>query len=76
MAETTLDNRGRLTVPKEFRERFGDRYHIVKLHDGLKLVPISEDPLAALRAEFADVEKSAEELREEARKEALDSAGR
>jgi bifunctional DNA-binding transcriptional regulator/antitoxin component of YhaV-PrlF toxin-antitoxin module len=76
MSETTLDNRGRLTLPKELREQYGDRYRIIQLHDGIKLIPIAEDPLDALRDEFAGVEKSADELREEARKAALDEAGR
>jgi bifunctional DNA-binding transcriptional regulator/antitoxin component of YhaV-PrlF toxin-antitoxin module len=76
MPETTLDDRGRLTLPKELRERYGDRYRIVELHDGIKLVPIADDPLDALRAEFSEVEKSAEELREGARDTALNEAGR
>jgi len=75
MSEATLDDRGRLTLPKEVRERYGDRYHIVELHDGIKLVPIADDPLDALREEFADVEKSADELREEGREATLDEAG-
>ncbi|MDS0220763.1 AbrB/MazE/SpoVT family DNA-binding domain-containing protein [Haloarcula sp. S1AR25-5A] len=76
MSEATLDDRGRLTLPKELRERYGDRYHIVELHDGIKLVPVAEDPLDALRDEFADVEKTADELRQGARDTALDEAGR
>jgi len=76
MSETTLDDQGRLTLPKETRERYGDRYHVVELHDGIKLIPIAEDPLDALRAEFDDVEQTAEELRQEAREAALDEAGR
>lgn len=76
MADATLDDRGRLTLPKEVRERYGDRYHIVQLHDGIKLIPVAEDPLEALRDEFDDVGKTAEELREEAREEAIDEAGR
>jgi bifunctional DNA-binding transcriptional regulator/antitoxin component of YhaV-PrlF toxin-antitoxin module len=76
MSETTLDDRGRLTLPKEVRERYGERYRIVQLHDGIKLVPIEEDPLDALRSEFADVERTAEELRAEAREGALEEAGR
>lgn len=76
MSDVELDDRGRLTLPKEIRERHGDRYHVVELHDGVKLIPIAEDPLDALRDEFADVEKSADELREEARESALDEAGR
>jgi len=76
MSDATLDDRGRLTLPKEVRERYGDRYHIVQLEDGIKLVPIADDPLEALRDEFGDVEKSADELREGAREAALDEAGR
>lgn len=75
MSEATLDGRGRLTLPKEIRERYGERYRIVQLHDGIKLIPIESDPLEALRAEFADVEKTAEELRQDARRTALDEAG-
>lgn len=76
MSEATLDSRGRLTLPKEVRERYGEHYNIVQLHDGIKLIPIEDDPLDALRTEFADVEKTAEELRRGARNAALDEAGR
>jgi len=76
MSEATLDDRGRLTLPKEIRERYGDHYRIVQLHEGVKLVPIEDDPLEALRSEFADVRKTAEELREESRGAALDEAGK
>lgn len=76
MSNVTLDDRGRLTLPKEVRERYGDHYHIVQLHDGIKLVPIAENPLDALRKEFGGVEKTGDELREAAREEALDEAGR
>lgn len=76
MSDATLDDRGRLTLPKEIRERYGDRYYIVDLHDGIKLIPVAEDPLGALRDEFEDVEKTAEELRERAREAGLDEAGR
>jgi len=76
MSDATLDDRGRLTLPKEIRERYGDRYYIVQMHDGIKLIPVAEDPLDALRNEFAGVEKAADGLREEAREAALDEAGR
>ncbi|WP_017344407.1 AbrB/MazE/SpoVT family DNA-binding domain-containing protein [Halorubrum sp. T3] len=76
MSEATLDDRGRMTLPKELRERYGDRYRIVEVHDGIKLIPVAEDPLDALRDEFAGVEKTADELREEAREAAFNEAGR
>jgi len=76
MSAITLDDRGRLTVPKELREQYGDRYRLVEIHDGIKLVPVAADPLDALREEFADVEATAETLRTEGRKTALDEAGR
>jgi bifunctional DNA-binding transcriptional regulator/antitoxin component of YhaV-PrlF toxin-antitoxin module len=76
MADATLDDRGRLTLPKKVRERYGEEYHIVQLPDGIKLIPIADDPLAALREEFADVDKTAEELRATARETMLEEAGR
>jgi bifunctional DNA-binding transcriptional regulator/antitoxin component of YhaV-PrlF toxin-antitoxin module len=76
MSDATLDDRGRLTLPKEIRERYGDRYHVVDVHDGIKLIPVAEDPLEALRDEFDGVEKTAEKLRAEAREASLDEAGR
>ncbi|MFC7140569.1 AbrB/MazE/SpoVT family DNA-binding domain-containing protein [Halosimplex aquaticum] len=75
MTEVSLDDRGRFTLPKQFREEYGDRFQVVRLDDGLKLVPVAEDPLEALRDEFADVDKSADELRDDAREQALDEAG-
>ncbi|WP_226006985.1 AbrB/MazE/SpoVT family DNA-binding domain-containing protein [Natrinema salinisoli] len=76
MPDTTLDDRGRLTLPKGLRERYGDHYHIVDLHDGIKLIPVADDPLEALREEFADGEERTAELRAEAREAASDEAGR
>ncbi|MFB6142692.1 MAG: AbrB/MazE/SpoVT family DNA-binding domain-containing protein [Halorientalis sp.] len=76
MTEIALDDRGRLTIPKELRERYGDRFRVVEVHDGIHLVPVAEDPLAALRDEFADVEATAGELRRRARETGTDEAGR
>ncbi|ELZ61845.1 hypothetical protein C458_02950 [Haloferax sp. ATCC BAA-644] len=63
-------------APQKVRERYGEHYRIVQLHDGIKLIPIEDDPLDALRTEFADVEKTAGELRHGARNAAIDEAGR
>ena len=76
MSEATLDDRGRLTLPKELRERYGDQYRVVELYDGIKLIPVAEDPLDALQEEFVDVEMTASKLREDARDGAVDEAGR
>ena len=76
MSDATLDDRGRLTLPKDLRDRYGDHYRVVEIHDGIKLIPVAEDPLDALQEEFVDVEKTGSELREEARDGAVDEAGR
>lgn len=39
------------------------------------VLPVAEDPLAALREEFEDVDESVRELREDARASALEDAG-
>ena len=66
---------GRIYLPKELREKYGDQFRLVERGDQLVLLPVSEDPLAALRTEFADVDKSVEELREDARAGAIEDAG-
>lgn len=65
-----------MTIPKEVRERFGDRYRLVELDDGVKLVPIPDDPVATLRSAASDELRSAsvDELREAAREEGRDQA--
>jgi bifunctional DNA-binding transcriptional regulator/antitoxin component of YhaV-PrlF toxin-antitoxin module len=52
--EVRTDDRGRVTIPKEVRDRYGDQYRLVELDSGIKLVPIPDDPLAALRAAATD----------------------
>ena len=76
VSDAKLDDRGRLTLPKELRERYGDHYHVVDLHDGIKLVPVAADPLDALREEFSDIERAAEELRERTRDVAMNEGRR
>lgn len=44
------DDRGRVTIPEETRERYGDRFRLVELDSSLKLVPIPDDPVETLRA--------------------------
>jgi len=76
MSESTVDDRGRLYLPKDVREKYGDRYRIVRLKSGIKLVPVADDPLEALREEFSDIDKSVDELMDGIRDDELDEAGR
>jgi bifunctional DNA-binding transcriptional regulator/antitoxin component of YhaV-PrlF toxin-antitoxin module len=52
--EVRADDRGRVTIPKEVRDRYGDQYRLVELDSGIKLVPIPDDPLQELRAAATD----------------------
>jgi bifunctional DNA-binding transcriptional regulator/antitoxin component of YhaV-PrlF toxin-antitoxin module len=52
--EVSVDDRGRVTIPKAVRERYGDEYRLVELDSGIKLVPIPDDPLEELRAAASD----------------------
>ena len=76
MSEIETDSRGRVTIPKPIRERFGERYRLVELDDGVKLVPIPEDPVAALRdagseeLRTASLEELGEAAVEEGRRQA------
>ncbi|MDZ7689181.1 MAG: AbrB/MazE/SpoVT family DNA-binding domain-containing protein [Halobacteriales archaeon] len=71
MTEIETDSRGRVTIPKEVRERYGERYRLVELRDSVKLVPIPDNPLGALRESASDElkEASMEEIRESADEE-------
>jgi hypothetical protein len=53
MSKTT-DERGRIYLPKDVRERFGDQYRIVELPSHVALFPVDEDPLEGLRAAVGD----------------------
>ena len=67
---------GRIYLPKRLREKYGDRFELVDRGDRLVLIPIDEDPLAALREEARGTEKSVEELTDGALAQALEDAGR
>lgn len=45
----TVDDQGRLYLPKHTRERYGDQFRIVELEEGIKLIPLEEDPVTGLR---------------------------
>jgi len=62
------DSHGRLYLSSELRKKYGERFHVVEYQDRLELIPIDEDPLAAVRDEIGDSleDKSVAELREDA----------
>ena len=78
-AET--DKQGRLYIPKEVREKYGERYHIVTCEDRIELIPVADDSLAAVRAAAgelrdASVEEIREDIEDEAKAEARSEGGR
>lgn len=78
---TETDGHGRLYLPKELRERYGERFHVVEYEDRIELLPVSDDPLSAVR-EAADelgdesVDGTLEDARETAKRDAEEGEGR
>ena len=70
-----------LHIPKEVREKYGERYHIVTYEDRIELIPVADDPLAAVREAAgglrdASVEEIRENIEDEAKAEARSEGGR
>ncbi|WP_372911737.1 AbrB/MazE/SpoVT family DNA-binding domain-containing protein [Salinigranum sp.] len=68
MSKST-DERGRLYLPKDVRDRFGEKYRIVELPSHVALFPVDDDPLEGLREAVGDTFEGtdADELKEQAR---------
>lgn len=66
---TTTDERGRIYLPKEVRDTYGEQYRVVQLPSHVALIPIDDDPLDGLREAIGDAfeGREIEELREDAR---------
>lgn len=62
------DAHGRLYLSADLREQYGEKFHVLTYEDRIELVPIDDDPLAAVRDEVGDAlaGKSTAELRAEA----------
>ncbi|QKY19571.1 AbrB/MazE/SpoVT family DNA-binding domain-containing protein [Halolamina sp. CBA1230] len=74
-AET--DGQGRLYIPKEVREKYGQKYHIVLYEDRIELIPVADDPLAAVREAAGELHDTAvEDVREDIESEAKAEAGK
>ncbi|MEZ3116757.1 AbrB/MazE/SpoVT family DNA-binding domain-containing protein [Halobaculum sp. MBLA0147] len=67
---------GELRLPEEVLDRYGTQYELLERDDRLLLLPVAEEPLAALREEFADVDESSVELAAGAFEEASEQAER
>ncbi|ELY70879.1 AbrB/MazE/SpoVT family DNA-binding domain-containing protein [Natrinema versiforme] len=70
------DDRGRIVIPHEIRERHGDRYRVVELDDRVELIPLNDDPIEGLRDAVGDAfdGTSIDEIKREAREGARDDA--
>lgn len=67
----TADEQGRLYLPKDLRERHGDKYHVVEYEDRVELIPVADDPLEAVRDAAGELdEASTSDVLEAARKRA------
>jgi len=70
------DDRGRIVIPSEIREKHGDRYRVVELDDRVELIPLKEDPIEGLREAVGDAfdDKSLAEIKRESRERAQENA--
>lgn len=70
------DDRGRIVIPHEIREKHGDKYRVVELKDRVELIPLKDDPIEGLRDAVGDAfeGKSIEEIKRESREAAREDA--
>jgi len=74
METVKCDERGRIVLPKDTRERYGDEYIVIKIPGEIILKPVSkEDPLKLLQKEGKKLPKnlSVVELKKQAREQAI-----
>lgn len=68
MSKST-DERGRIYLPKDVRDRFGDTYRIVEFPSHVALFPVDDDPLEGIRDAVGDAfeDEDADQLKAAAR---------
>ncbi len=69
-----LDKKGRLLLPKKLREDLGKKFKVEKSITGIRLIPISKDPisdfrLATRKLQGKPLDKLKQEIKEELEKE-------
>jgi hypothetical protein len=50
----STDDQGRISLPEEIREEYGDRYRVVGLPTCVALFPVDDDPLSGLQEAVGD----------------------
>jgi len=70
------DDRGRILLPKDVRDRYGKEFVLVKAPDEVVLIPVPKDPLKTLQEEGKKLPKhmSVIELKKMARDLAVEQA--
>jgi len=68
MTVASVDDQGRVYLPKDLREKYGGRFRIVETRDEIIFIPLPEDPLENFQEKEALEDKSVESLREEINK--------
>lgn len=74
MSKST-DERGRLYLPKDVRERFGETYRVVELPSHVALFPVDDDPLEGVQDAVGDAleNERVDELTEQTRQSIAES---
>ena len=75
---TEADDRGRIYLSKDLRDRHGERFRVVDLPSRIVLVPVDDDPLHAVRESAGPTfeEKDIDEFREDAQAAIAEEARR
>lgn len=71
-----VDSKGRIVIPKKFREELGIERKVLVINAGsyLKIIPLPSDPFKVLDGAFTS-KKTFKELRRQAEKLAMEEAG-